>query len=115
VIQYLDEETSKDNDSFRNSEWGPEAAQSMCKEVRDFRLPGGVNNDLTMGELIDNTPPHLISKVMLEEKLFETWYHGRTVLIGDGKRTVLADLVLDSMSIQVPCSHPFSSSLHLDP
>ncbi|KAK3822705.1 MAG: hypothetical protein J3Q66DRAFT_424105 [Benniella sp.] len=81
VIQYLDEETTKDDDSFRNSEWGPEAAQSMCKEVRDFRLPGGVNNDLTMGELIDNTPPHLISKVMLEEKLFETWYHGRTVLI----------------------------------
>lgn len=83
VIQYLNEESSKDNDSFRNSEWGPEAALTMCKEVRDFPLPGGVNNDITMGDLIDQTPPHLISKVMLEEKVFETWYSGRTVLIGD--------------------------------
>ncbi|KAF9941388.1 hypothetical protein BGZ65_003968 [Modicella reniformis] len=83
VIQYLDEGSSKDNDSFRNSEWGPEAAQTMCKEVRNFPLPGGVNNDLTMGDLIDNTLPQYISKVMLEEKVFDTWYYGRTVLIGD--------------------------------
>ena len=39
----------------------------------------------TVGDLIDRTAPQLISKVMLEEKLFKTWYHGRTVLIGDGK------------------------------
>ncbi|KAF9896528.1 hypothetical protein BX616_007278, partial [Lobosporangium transversale] len=81
VILYLDKESSKENDSFRNSEWGPEAAESMCKDVRDFPLPGGANNDLTIGDLIDNTP--LVSKVMLEEKVFDTWYAGRTVLLGD--------------------------------
>ncbi|KAI1319716.1 hypothetical protein EDD11_003410 [Mortierella claussenii] len=81
VIQYLDKETSKDNDSFRNSEWGPEAAGSMCNEARNFPIPGGVNGDLTLGELIDQTP--LVSKVMLEEKVFDTWYSGRTVLLGD--------------------------------
>lgn len=92
MIQYLDEESSKDNDSFRNSEWGPEAALTMCKEVRDFPLPGGVNNTLTMGELIDQTAPDLISKVMLEEKVFDTWYNGRTVLMGDGKWTVQLEI-----------------------
>jgi len=37
----------------------------------------------TMGEIIDATPPELISKVFLEHKMFKTWYHGRSVLIGD--------------------------------
>ncbi|KAF9307779.1 hypothetical protein BG003_000217 [Podila horticola] len=36
-----------------------------------------------MGDLIDKTPKHLISKVMLEEKIFSTWHGGRTVLLGD--------------------------------
>lgn len=38
-----------------------------------------------MGEIMDDTPKELISKVFLEEKVFKTWYHGRTVLIGDGR------------------------------
>ncbi|KAG0026442.1 hypothetical protein BGZ82_009469 [Podila clonocystis] len=70
VVQYLTKETKKENDSFRNSEWGPEAAEVMCKEVRDFKVPGGKDGHvLTIGELIDKTPKNLISKVMLEEKL----------------------------------------------
>ncbi|KAF9410340.1 hypothetical protein BGZ94_001678 [Podila epigama] len=82
MLHHLDSVSSKYNDSFRNTEWGPEAAEQMCKEVRDFAIPGG-DGALTMGDLIDNTPKHLISKVMLEEKVFETWYSGRTVLLGD--------------------------------
>ncbi|KAF9280202.1 hypothetical protein BGZ74_002653, partial [Mortierella antarctica] len=84
VVQFLDKDSAKDNDSFRNSEWGPEAAEVMCKEVRDFKLPGGKDGALiTIGDLIDRTPKNLISKVMLEEKVFDTWYSGRTVLLGD--------------------------------
>ncbi|KAG0037389.1 hypothetical protein BGZ82_002631 [Podila clonocystis] len=67
-LQHLDAGSSKTNDAFRNSEWGPEAAEQMCNEVRDFAIPGGDGN-LTMADLIDNTPKHLISKVMLEEKM----------------------------------------------
>lgn len=86
VIQFLNKHTSKQNDSFRASELGPEAAQAMCKEVRHFNIPGGREGmGLTLGMLIDRTPKELISKVMLEEKLFDTWYGGRTVLMGDGK------------------------------
>lgn len=38
-----------------------------------------------MGDLFEATPDDLISRVYLEEKLFETWQHGRTALIGDGE------------------------------
>lgn len=86
MIRFLNKETAKSHDSFRNSEWGSEAAESMCKEVRHFELPlGKEGKAVTMGDLFDKTPKDLISKVMLEEKLFDTWYGGRTVLLGDGK------------------------------
>ncbi|KFH66122.1 hypothetical protein MVEG_08223 [Podila verticillata NRRL 6337] len=84
VIQFLNRDTWKQNDSFRNSEWGPEAAEAMCREIRGFKVPGGTNGRvLTLGDYLDKTPKELISKVMLEEKVFETWYGGRTVLLGD--------------------------------
>lgn len=54
----------------------------MIQAVRDFRIPFGSH---TLGDLIDATPRETISRVFLEDKLFETWNQGRTVLIGDGK------------------------------
>lgn len=82
--------TTKDNHAFRNSEWDPQAAEEMCRQVRHFKIPGGKNDRiLTMGDLIDRTPKNLISNVMLEEKQFDTWNYGRIVLLGDGKCTVL--------------------------
>ncbi|KAF9128204.1 hypothetical protein BGW39_005279 [Mortierella sp. 14UC] len=79
---YLDEESSKFHTSFRTTDWGEGGADSMCKEVRDFPIPGG-DGTLTLGDLIDKTPKDQIAKVMLEEKVFDTWYHCRTVLLGD--------------------------------
>ncbi|KAG0202462.1 hypothetical protein BGX33_009698 [Mortierella sp. NVP41] len=83
VIEYLDGESSKENDIFRNSEWGPEAAEVMCEQVRDFPVVSGSEKNLTIGDLIDWTPKESMTKVMLEEKVFQTWYDGRTVLLGD--------------------------------
>ncbi|KAF9314079.1 hypothetical protein BG003_004542 [Podila horticola] len=84
VIHFLDKESAKRNDSFRNSEWGPEAAEALAREVRVFKVPGGKDGRvLTLGEYVDKTPSHLLSKVMLEEIVFDTWYGGRTVLLGD--------------------------------
>ncbi|KAF9320282.1 hypothetical protein BG003_006672 [Podila horticola] len=84
VIHFLDKESSKRNDSFRNSEWGPEAAEALAREVRSFKVPGGKDGAVrTLGEYVDKTPRHLMSKVMLEEIVFDTWYSGRTVLLGD--------------------------------
>lgn len=85
AIHDLDETAKKDHDTFRVSEssWGPEAAAAMCEEVRDFPIPNGPPGS-TLGDLIYMTPKELISKVALEEKVFETWYSGRIVLMGDG-------------------------------
>ncbi|KAK3828002.1 MAG: hypothetical protein J3Q66DRAFT_321600 [Benniella sp.] len=70
---------------FRNSEWGPESVDAMYKEYEDFLSPWGG----TMGEMMKDTPKDQISKVFLEEKLFTTWYGGRTVLIGDACHKML--------------------------
>ncbi|KAF9101991.1 hypothetical protein BGX27_011233 [Mortierella sp. AM989] len=64
---------------IRNAEWGPESSDATLEQYRDFPCPFGG----TMGEIIDATPKHLISKVFLEEKIFKTWYHSRSVLVGD--------------------------------
>ncbi|KAF9433071.1 hypothetical protein BGZ76_009919 [Entomortierella beljakovae] len=80
----LDSSSGKDEQSG-NSEWGPEANAAMLKKFEDKLCPwGGL-----MGEIFDATPKDLISKVYLEEKLFETWYHSRTVLIGDACHKML--------------------------
>ncbi|KAK3827971.1 MAG: hypothetical protein J3Q66DRAFT_6741 [Benniella sp.] len=70
---------------FRNSEWGPESNDAMIKEFENELCPWGG----TMGDLIRDTPPELISKVFLEDKLFKTWFHGRTALIGDAAHKML--------------------------
>ncbi|KAG0248799.1 hypothetical protein BG011_009910 [Mortierella polycephala] len=75
----------EENDSFRNSEYGPESSLMIPTEWRDFKLP----IDGTMGDLIDATPKDSVSKVMLEEKVFTTWYGARTVLIGDACHKML--------------------------
>ncbi|KAF9138981.1 hypothetical protein BGX30_008521 [Mortierella sp. GBA39] len=65
-----------------NSQWGPHAAQAMVDETRHFPLVVGTKK-MTMGDLYDLTPQGRISKVMLEEKVFQTWHNDRTVLLGD--------------------------------
>ncbi|KAG0354423.1 hypothetical protein BC939DRAFT_493328 [Gamsiella multidivaricata] len=79
----LSQATAEDK-SFRNTEWGPEGNEVMIKEIRDFATPYG-----PLGQFIDMTPRDRISKVFLEEKMFETWYYGRAVLIGDAAHKML--------------------------
>ncbi|KAF9103059.1 hypothetical protein BGX29_003856 [Mortierella sp. GBA35] len=88
VIRYLDKASSKAAEEhrfrqFQHSEWGPYAAQTMCDETRHFPIKLG-DKDLTMGDIYGCTPKEQLSKVMLEEKGFQTWHSGRTVLLGDG-------------------------------
>ncbi|KAG0199096.1 hypothetical protein BGX33_011879 [Mortierella sp. NVP41] len=90
VVHHLNKTTTKAALDYRfrtseNSEWGSHAVQTMCDETRSLPTPvkdsKGIN--VTLGDLYDRTPKDLISKVMLEEKVFDTWYSGRTVLMGD--------------------------------
>ncbi|GJJ75046.1 hypothetical protein EMPS_07404 [Entomortierella parvispora] len=83
VLEHLNESSSKEHDSFRNSDWGPEAASAMAQATRDFPILNGGKLGKTMGHLFDKTGKDLMSKIVLEEKVYKTWYGGRTVLLGD--------------------------------
>ncbi|KAG0033618.1 hypothetical protein BGZ81_007876 [Podila clonocystis] len=93
AILTLDKAISKKDDSFCNAEWGPEAAEQMCKDIEDFPILSG-DGTLIMKDLFARSPKHLISKVMLEEKIFQTWFSGRTVLLGDGAVCAMHDAVV---------------------
>ncbi|KAF9404614.1 hypothetical protein BGZ76_006887, partial [Entomortierella beljakovae] len=62
-----------------NAEWSAGESAPTLEQYRKFPNPVGG----TMGDMFDATPKESISKVYLEEKLFKTWHHGRTVLLGD--------------------------------
>lgn len=112
VIEFLDKPRSKEDDSYHYSEWSTQAAEAMCKEVRDFKIPGGKDGKVhTLGDLIDKTPKELISKVMLEEKLFSTWHGGRVALLGDGKTISFTDAlwIYDFFIIDILILFPISN------
>ncbi|KAF9111378.1 hypothetical protein BGX27_005017 [Mortierella sp. AM989] len=72
-------------DDVRNAEWKAEGNEAMINEIRNFKVPLGC----TMGDLIDATPKDGISRVYLEDKIFETWNHKRVVLLGDSCHKLL--------------------------
>ncbi|KAF9990257.1 hypothetical protein BGZ75_002891 [Mortierella antarctica] len=83
VNMQLDSKASED-ESFRNSEWSSDTNQGLINEIRNFKTPYG-----DLGRLISATDEGRISRVYLEDKLFETWHHSRTVLIGDAAHKLL--------------------------
>ncbi|KAF9317613.1 hypothetical protein BKA57DRAFT_54245 [Linnemannia elongata] len=85
VMQQITDQAEAREQRFRNSEWGPEANEELIEAVHAFPVTFGG----TLGEIIDATPKDRISKVMLEEKLFDTWYHENVVLIGDACHKML--------------------------
>ncbi|KAF9906930.1 hypothetical protein EC991_011493 [Linnemannia zychae] len=82
VTKTLEKPVLINSDNSRESEWGPDATDEMSKAVRHLKGPDE-DGQGTVGDLIDVTDRQLISKVMLEERVFKTWYGGRTVLLGD--------------------------------
>ncbi|KAF9579461.1 hypothetical protein BGW38_004265, partial [Lunasporangiospora selenospora] len=82
ALKLLDTPVLRDNPQLQAIEWDPSATDAMCKEVSPFPIAIGAGKK-TLGDLIEATPRECISKVYLEEKMFETWYSGRTVLLGD--------------------------------
>ncbi|KAF9104597.1 hypothetical protein BGX27_010018 [Mortierella sp. AM989] len=70
---------------FKHSDWGADAAEMMSHEYRGLKTTYGCD----MGCLMDATPKGSMTKVMLEEKIYKTWYSGRVVLTGDAIHKVL--------------------------
>ncbi|KAF9973753.1 hypothetical protein BGZ73_002994 [Actinomortierella ambigua] len=79
VIRQVDDFHTRNEESVKNGEWGPDGAQAMAKDVGDLMSPFGK----PLSIYIENTPQDGISKVTLEEKLYKTWHSGRTALLGD--------------------------------
>lgn len=90
VIHNVEKAEAKSGEA-KFSEWGSgsDASEEMSNFVRHQR---SVFEGMTLGDIIDQTPKELISRIMLEEKYFESWYNGRVVLLGDGKQLKLKSL-----------------------
>ncbi|KAF9926176.1 hypothetical protein FBU30_004177 [Linnemannia zychae] len=82
VIQLSPEEKKA---AVANAEWKPESLDATLSKIIHHAVPYGG----TISDLVDATPKELISKVYLEDKLFETWTHGRVALIGDACHKML--------------------------
>ncbi|KAF9285623.1 hypothetical protein BGZ88_009465 [Linnemannia elongata] len=76
-----------------NLEWRPEATESLVNTIRNYPIAFG-GEGAVLGDILDVTPKDVRSKVMLEEKLFETWYDGNIVLIGDGAINAMQDATI---------------------
>ncbi|KAG0304499.1 hypothetical protein BGZ98_005460 [Dissophora globulifera] len=66
-------------ENWLNAEYNVFDVTQLPEEWKHHKLP-------IMGELkdlFDSSPKESISKVVLEDRVYETWKHGRTVLIGD--------------------------------
>ncbi|KAG0239279.1 hypothetical protein B0O80DRAFT_459837 [Mortierella sp. GBAus27b] len=67
----------------------PEGKERFIKNVSSLPIKCYVNDTdrperpHTLGDLIQATDPNTSGVVLLEERMFETWYHGRAVLLGD--------------------------------
>jgi hypothetical protein len=71
----------RQGEASRVYQWRPEDIEEALKAVRDFDCPYGGQ----IGHLLDTTPVDNMHMHMSEERLYETWSGGRTVLLGDGK------------------------------
>ncbi|KAG0283053.1 hypothetical protein BGZ96_012587 [Linnemannia gamsii] len=70
------------NKVFANTTFDYSQALSMAREVMDFPIITGGPGEPTMKDFLKYTTTSM-KKVVLEEKLFKTWYHGRVVLLGN--------------------------------
>ncbi|GJJ75061.1 hypothetical protein EMPS_07419 [Entomortierella parvispora] len=81
----IDPTAFDDKEMDQLAEWDRQSFNPDSEKWRDFATKIGC----TMADLINLTPTDSIAKVMFEEKLFETWHHGRVVLLGDACHKML--------------------------
>ncbi|KAF9537682.1 hypothetical protein EC957_007817 [Mortierella hygrophila] len=77
-----DKPYSDSNKVFANTTFDYSQALSMAREVMNFPIITGGPGEPTVKDLLKYTTTSL-KKIVLEEKLFKTWCHGRVVLIGN--------------------------------
>ncbi|KAG0260946.1 hypothetical protein DFQ27_003270 [Actinomortierella ambigua] len=73
----------KDEANFRFSDWDSESIDDLKRHLSDAPAPivG------TVGKLFEHTES--ISRILIEDRFYETWWHERTLLIGDACHKVV--------------------------
>ncbi|KAG0054020.1 hypothetical protein BGZ83_012096 [Gryganskiella cystojenkinii] len=77
--------TTEDIEAWKNSDYLTFPKEEINPEIRKFELAIMGN----LGQMFDATPKERLSKVVLEENVPQSWYHKRTVLIGDAAHRTL--------------------------
>ncbi|KAG0243379.1 hypothetical protein BGW41_002268 [Actinomortierella wolfii] len=84
VVQHAGRVATRDEERFKNSEWAVGGVDELMSKVS--HLPTAFGPPLKF--FFDNTPKDTVSKIMLEEKIYTTWYHGRVAMLGDAVHKV---------------------------
>lgn len=95
VIEFFDKNKIQTAENIQR--WKSQPAGEMCEALKDLPIPCG--DKLTLADLMEETSRELLSKVMHEEKFFQTWYSSRAVLIGDGE--AMKNIQLNSIIVVV--------------
>ncbi|KAG0237204.1 hypothetical protein BGW42_001471 [Actinomortierella wolfii] len=96
LSKYLNSEAS-----FRCSDWDTETIDDLINHIKD--APAHIIG--TVGKLFEHTK--VVSRIMVEDKFYENWYHGRTVLIGDGaNQSILDGICLANLLYELPSARP---------
>ncbi|KAF9305107.1 hypothetical protein BGZ74_011379 [Mortierella antarctica] len=89
----------RQGESSKVNIWRPEDIEEMLNAVKDCDCPYGGQ----IGDLLDTTPPEQMYMHMSEERCCETWYGGRTVLLGDachkGFYQPASEAILDAVTL----------------
>ncbi|KAG0050565.1 hypothetical protein BGZ83_004651 [Gryganskiella cystojenkinii] len=90
-IEISDYENEQHYFQKAGSGWDTSTLEEIIEEVRAFKTHYGP----TIGTLIDYTPKESLAKVYLEEKLFQTWHHGKMLpSAGQGAVNAMQDAVI---------------------
>ncbi|KAG0349617.1 hypothetical protein BG004_000023 [Podila humilis] len=82
IIKDVPKTSLRQGESSKVYNWRPEDVEEMLNTVKDLDCPYGGQ----IGDLLETTPLENMFMHMSEERFCETWYGGRTVLLGDGKK-----------------------------
>ncbi|KAF8933083.1 hypothetical protein BGZ52_008639 [Haplosporangium bisporale] len=89
----------RQGESSKVNIWRPEDIEEVLNAVKDYDCPYGGK----IGDLLDTTPPEQMYMYMSEERCWETWFGGRTVLLGDachkGFYQPASEAILDAVTL----------------
>ncbi|KAK3816677.1 MAG: hypothetical protein J3Q66DRAFT_343166 [Benniella sp.] len=95
------------DDGFMATDPGPEAIEEMCSKYQHFGCPIGG----TMKDMFDQSPPHLMSKNLTNNRVYDKWCGGRTVLVGNAVHKFLPSAGLND-SLNMVESVALANRLH---